>query len=108
MICAWSCLRASCASSPALPPSACFSAHGQRAGVPACFGSSLLAPPPGAESGQPISLRCWPTIPALPPATTSVSRRFVAAAAVTGLGLGFAVLGPGRLGPPVGGGIVGA
>jgi diguanylate cyclase (GGDEF)-like protein/PAS domain S-box-containing protein len=44
----------------------------------------------------------------LPPATTSVSRRFVAAAAVTGLGLGFAVLGPGRLGPPVGGGIVGA
>jgi diguanylate cyclase (GGDEF)-like protein/PAS domain S-box-containing protein len=33
---------------------------------------------------------------------------FVAAAAVTGLGLGFAVLGPERLGPPVGGGIVGA
>ena len=33
---------------------------------------------------------------------------FVAAAAVTGFGLGFAVLGPERLGPPVGGGIVGA
>jgi diguanylate cyclase (GGDEF)-like protein len=33
---------------------------------------------------------------------------FVAAAGVTGIGLGFAVIGPERLGPPVGGGIVGA
>src|SRR5579871_5458668 len=33
---------------------------------------------------------------------------FVAAAAVTSIGLAFAVLGPQRIGPPVGGGIVGA
>ena len=54
---------------------------------------AMLAYDPGIATGYDIGL-------------TALS--FVAAASVTSIGLAFAVIGPERIGPPIGGGIVGA
>src|SRR5215475_4295563 len=54
---------------------------------------AMLAYDPGIATGYDIGL-------------TALS--FVAAASVTSVGLAFAVVGPERIGPPIGGGIVGA